>query len=295
MSCLQKHLLAFCFVLMATSFGCATMQTSVSPMLKEGKVLYQIGGVYPEYSGISEKEWQEIADSAKSSVDRIYALLVTKGDEEAMEAARSYLSENPGDLDGFEALVTVLYAQKKVALSIYHARYVLSKDSSRTHMWNLLGLSHVYRAKTLNDFRQAETYFERAAESSVSAPVAYLNLGFLHLEMGALDRAKSAFLQAEEACGGCAPSKLGLGITLRRQDDLAEAEKYLRSALKTSMPKKSRYKIYFHLALILSRDAKTRQEAINLLVEIVNELDSKDELHIKSQAVINQVRLNITS
>lgn len=275
--------------------GCTTLRSGSgledhAPKL----VLYQMGSLFPEYSEISMGQWSQLATSQLISLDKVYALIVLNRPEQALAAARQYLSRHPGDLDGMEALVNVLYARKNLALLAYHARHVLAQDPNRTHMWNLLGLAHVYTARTLADFREAEAYFEKAVSQAESAAVAYLNLGFLHLEMGAVERAKLAFAEAEDACGGCVPSKLGLGITLRRQNLFKEAELYLRSALKAPMAHKARYKLYFHLALTLteSKDRKEMQEAMDLLVEIVSELDERDELYIKSQAVINEIALN---
>lgn len=275
--------------------GCATLGSGGDSQAQAPKlVLYQMGSLFPEYSEISMGQWSQLATSPKISLDKVYALIVLNRPEQALAAARRYLNRHPGDLDGMEALVNVLYARKNLALLVYHARHVLAQDPNRTHMWNVLGLAHVYTARTLADFREAEAYFAKALTQPESAAVAYLNLGFLHLEMGAVERAKHAFSEAEDACGGCVPSKLGLGITLRRQNLLKEAELYLRSALKAPMSHKARYKLYFHLALTLTEgeDRKGRQEAMDLLVEIVSELDERDELYIKSQAVINEIALN---
>ena len=283
-----------CLGLGQLNVGCSTLIGAGKKPVDDApqQVLYQMGATVPEYSQVSAEQWSRLALASEASVDKVYALLVLNRPAQALVTARQYITENPGDLDGFEALVCVLYAQKNLALLRYHARHVLSRDPQRTQMWNMIGLAHVYTARTLADFRAAEAFFEKAATHPDSAAVAYLNLGFLHLEMGAVERAKSMFLQADEACAGCAPAKLGMGITLRRQNLLQEAELYLRSALKTDMPQKTRYKFYFHLALTLSEKDKNLQDAMDLLVEIVSKLDEDDELYIKSQAVINEITLS---
>lgn len=276
------------------SQGCVMLSASHTTE-PSGEVLYQMGAIYPEYSNIPLELWSQYASDPQPSVDKVYALLVLNRSGEALGAARQVLAHNPGDLDGFEALVCVLYYRKNLALLNYHARHVLSQDPQRTQMWNILGLAHVYTARSQADFRRAESYFQKALSQPQSAGVAYLNLGFMHLEMGAIDRAMTSFSQAEETCDGCAPAKLGLGISLRRQNRFKEAEMHFRSALKIKMPKKTRLKFYFHLALTLSENPETKSDAIDLLTKIVSELDGSDELYVKSQAVINELTLDKTA
>ncbi|MCY4381379.1 MAG: tetratricopeptide repeat protein [Proteobacteria bacterium] len=296
----HNHLLwwqALCYgsVLVAT-FSCVHIsadQHSADASGRQQTVLYQVGADYPEYSNYSQLEWQQIASRGQLSVAKIYALLVVQGSEEALTEARRYLAKYPGNLTGFEALAHVLYAEKKLALANHYARYVLARDPERKSMYNVLGLIAVYEAESLADYREAEALFSRAVESESVAHVALLNLGFLHLEMGALARAKASFFRAKDVCDSCPISMLGLGITLRRLDEFQEAEKYLRLALKSTMPDRTRYKFYFHLALVLRNNPQRIQEALKLLAAVINQMDAKEELYIRSQAVLDEIRLNI--
>ena len=155
--------------------GCSTLMGGGKQPVDDSpqQVLYQMGATVPEYSQISTEQWSRWALAAEASVDKVYALLVLNRPAQALVTARQYIAENPGDLDGFEALVCVLYAQKSLALLRYHARHVLALDPQRTQMWNMIGLAHVYTARTLADFRAAESFFKKAATHPDSAAAAW--------------------------------------------------------------------------------------------------------------------------
>ncbi|MCY4444165.1 MAG: tetratricopeptide repeat protein [Proteobacteria bacterium] len=285
--------LLLCTCFMVVSCESLRSLTSKDDFYSGQKVLFQRGDTFPEYSDIDESQWISIASRPELSVDKIYATLVKKGSSQALTEARKFLLRYPGDLDGFEALARMLYVDKQLGLAEHYAQYILSKDPRRVEMYNILGLVKVYQAESMQDFRQAEMLFEKAADGSGTGVVALLNLGFMYLEMGALDRARSSFDRAYERCGQCSPALLGLGITYKRLEQPQEAIAYLEQALKTSMPTKTRYKFYFHLALILRKNPQTRLRAQSLLVEIVNNLPSKDQLAFRSQSVINEMRLRV--
>lgn len=254
------------------------------------QVLYQKGQIFPDFSGISEERWQEMAQSPIASVNRIYATLVVKGSSPALAEARKYLLSYPGNLDAMEALARILYLEKKLGLARHYARYILLKDSSRGSMYNILALVKLYEANSAKDFRAAELLFDKANSLSPNSLVSLINLGFMYLEMGALQRAESTFLRALESCNSCSPAMLGIGITYSRLDQREQAISYFRQALRKSLPDRTRYKFYYHLALILRSHPESSPEALELLTEIVDNLPPREYLHFRSQALISDIR-----
>ena len=257
------------------------------------RVLYQKGQIFPDFSDISEDRWQSMAESPDASVNRIYAVLVVKGSAQALLEARRYLIANPGDLDAIEALARILYIEKKLGLARHYARYVLGKDPSRGEMYNIMGLVKLYESRTAKDFREAELLFDKANSLSPHSVVSLINLGFMYLEMGALERAESTFVRALESCSNCSPAMLGIGITYSRLDQKDQAVSFFRQALRRSLPDRTRFKFYYHLALILRDNPKSSSEAMDLLTEIVNNLPGEELLYLRSRALMNEIRLSL--
>lgn len=288
------------FIWMVLS-GCQSLGSSVGlkgavdgPEYFTGeRVLYQQGQTFPDFSDVSEDQWQEMADSPAPSVNRIYAILVTRGSSQALTEARKFLLSHPGDLDTLEALARILYLEKQMDLAYHYADYVVKKDNQRGEMYNIMGLVSLFRAQSPGEFREAERWFDRAHSVAPNAVVSLINLGFMYLEMGALQRAESTFLRALENCRNCSPAMLGMGITSRRLGADKKAIQFFRLALKKDLPDRTRYKFHYHLALILRNNPKTAPQAEELLVEVVQNLPRKEGLHSRSRALLSEIRTGL--
>ena len=275
--------------------GCISLLTSNDFLSQQDRILYQTGESVAEYSNISTKKLKEIADSDQISIDRLYSILIIYGAKPAELEARKYISVNPGDLDGYQALARILYTEKKLEMASYYANYVLTQDNQHLGMHNLIGLIKLYQARTAYDFRQAELHFAKIIDDPEYGVVAMTNLGFMYLEIAALNRAQKIFTRLYQDCDKCTPSLLGLGIVYRRLDDPQQSLKFLKMALRKSLSVRTKHKFYYNLALVLRKDQKTIIKASEYLQDILKEADEKQEIYNRALSLLNEIKLNFAS
>jgi Tfp pilus assembly protein PilF len=172
------------------------------------------------YTFVDETSWFESIPKEKSE---FYTPLWNRHWHTAMQEATSYLALHPFDLDALHALALSHFQTSSWEKSRYYVDLMLSLDPKHSGALNVLGLILQKQAIHLQDYKEADYYFEESWRHSQKEIAAGLNRGFLRLSMGDLHTAQEIFHHTTLRCVDCAPAYLGLGMTYSRLKQWGQA------------------------------------------------------------------------
>jgi tetratricopeptide (TPR) repeat protein len=266
-----------------TASGCITgteknaAEKDIFETTTEKVVVQRIDSKDPILSPFGKNHWMDARGATAVSIKRIHALLATGESLPAERDARKYLVMHPGDVEGLTALSSALAQSGQYDLAAYYAKLVAAKLPDNPHSLNIQGLAILIGATRIDEFRRAESLFQRAFDGSESEVAAGLNLGDLYLELGNSDSAAKIFSTARTRCHNCIPALMGFGIASRRTGRYSDA---LEAFNKVVSANKLEVEALYHIALVYRdglNDRKKAEETLRTLIATNTERASVKE------------------
>jgi tetratricopeptide (TPR) repeat protein len=252
----------------------------------ERVVVQRIDTKEPIVSPFSKNHWMDARRTKVASIKRIHGLLATGESLAAERDARKFLMVNPDNVEGLTALASALAQSGQYDLAAYYAKLVATKLPNNPHSLNIQGLSILISATKIEDFRQAETLFQRAFDGSESEVAAGLNLGDLYLELGNSDSALKIFATTRSRCKDCIPALMGFGIASRRLGNYSEA---LDAFNIVSRSNKANVDALYHIALVYRDGLKNRSKAEDVLRQLIATTGGNNSVKERAQTVLRSM------
>ncbi|MEZ4741636.1 MAG: tetratricopeptide repeat protein [Bdellovibrionota bacterium] len=233
----------------------------------EKVVIQKVGEKDPVVSPHDRNHWLKLRSTNDLSIKKIYGLIATNESLAAERAARKFLEKNPGSVEGLTALATALAISGQYDLAAYYSKLLTKKLPDNPHSFNIKGLAVLNSATRMEDYRKAESYFQRAFESSKAEIAAGLNLGQLYLELGNSNTALEIFASTSERCHSCIPAQMGYGIAAKRMGKSSEALAAFKNVIKDD---KEFAPAWYHMALVYKNSLSDQKKAEESLKQVLS-------------------------
>lgn len=235
-------------------------------------------------AGLNQAEWATLAKKPDDHLDKTIGEIATSNLEEAEDSARNYVTKNPGDERGFEALATILYLRGRYEKSKFYANLLMAKHPGNSSAYNLAAISSLKTSGGPEDLVDVEKLLQKAFNGQGAEIAAGLNLGYLNLETGNSKNALVVFEETAKRCNNCFQAILGAGIAARRSKNFKESKKYLDRAAESKNPY-----AYYHLALWHMQSSNDYPEARETLVKLNDVARPGSLAQIKGSALFDQI------
>jgi tetratricopeptide (TPR) repeat protein len=252
----------------------------------EKVVVQRIDSKETVVSPFGKNHWMDARVGKATSIKRIHALLATGESLAAEKESRKFLAAHPGNAEGLTALASALAQSGQYDIAAYYAKLVAAKFPENPHSLNIQGLSILIGATRIEEFRRAESLFQRAFDGSDSEVAAGLNLGDLYLELGNSDSALKIFNTVRSRCHDCNPAVMGFGVASRRLGHYSEALDAFKMVVSNN---KSDVEAMYHIALIYRYGLKDRKKAEETLRALMAANSDKSSVKERAQTVLRSM------
>ena len=207
--------------------GCSlrtSMEESKDVLLKGNDIRVSL----VNFRSLQLTELNELTKEGSLQKDFITKVLAHQNWNEGIRIAKEHLRVKPFHKNSMLLLAVCYLMKGDIQLAVFFSKKILDNSGQKSPTaLNILGLSHIRGASSLDDFKVAGRYFQNSFDASVEEVAAGLNLGYLKLQFGAAGDANSVFSAVERRCGECREALVGKAIALNRLEHYSEAKQLL--------------------------------------------------------------------
>jgi len=245
-------------------------------------VVSQIGARDPLLAPHPRNYWLD-QRQAKAMMPRAQAALATGEPELVVNMAKAKLARTPGDPGALTMLAAALTMSHQYDLAAYYAAQLEQVQPGNSFALNVKGIAAMLAHKTtMNDYRLAQDYFQKAMDNDPMQIAAGLNLGSLQLELGNARGAATVFKTVAERCGACTAAQIGYGRALARSGEFREAAAVFKDVLKKHPENPA---AQYNLALVYKNGFHDKAKAQSYLVAVIKNSHNRDQ-SLKNRAQI---------
>jgi|GEM_PF-1057701 len=245
-------------------------------------VVSQIGARDPLLAPHPRNYWLD-QRQAKAMMPRAQAALATGEPELVVNMAKAKLARTPGDPGALTMLAAALTMSHQYDLAAYYAAQLEQVQPGNSFALNVKGMAAMLAHKTtMNDYRLAQDYFQKAMDNDPMQIAAGLNLGSLQLELGNARGAATVFKTVAERCGACTAAQIGYGRALARSGEFREAAAVFKDVLKKHPENPA---AQYNLALVYKNGFHDKAKAQSYLVAVIKNSHNRDQ-SLKNRAQI---------
>lgn len=273
--------------------GCVTTRDAGTgdklSSLPRSQIVQQSGAKSAIYSAKPRSYWVAMrSNNEVPAKQRMYAALATSEAQAAEDMARSYLEQQPGDTEVTLVLATALAMQKEYHLAAYYARRVEKEQPGNAAALNIRGLATMLMpGNRVSDYQSAMTLFRESFDNDEAQIAAGMNLGFLHMELGAADQAEGVFSQVVNRCGACPVAQIGYGVASARLAKFDQAKQAFERALEKSPNHPT---ALYHLALVYQNGYNDKKNAVSYLEKLVDHGQRDALMAERAQTVLRKLK-----
>jgi len=198
----------------------------------------------------------------KVRANLIEALLTAEMWDEAVGEIREILRSDPEDVSAYRALSRVYFAKGEYGMSLLCAEKAKTLAKGDPGIYNNIGVTHL----VMNDEVAGIAEFKTAIKLDPENVEANLNLGYLAVDSGHYDLAKTCFSAALASDPGNLDAKMGLAVALRGVKEFGTAAKLYDAIIKAEP---SYGTAYFNAATLHGRYTKDYKRALRYLEDYV--------------------------